>query len=654
MNQPGNILRGIIEYREPEEDTKYGRKKYLLFRIGLCSLILLIGYGGVRYGVNVYLARLAEGELQTASSYQKIYQSFARVEARQLHIQKKWENHRGMNGSQDEKNENLLFLMSGSSVASAALGEVMAVTGLGNSGIGQYRQYMTAGESGSDVFETWEKYQDGTGRSLLDGEGELTERQREVIEPDQFVVEGEFIYTLWQEGDLSYDSGETHLVVYHVADGRLDQIYVSPWVMSEGSGAELMVSGHYLYITTNISEYEEGLDELKQKSCAAYVYDITDPSHPKRAHMLTQSGEYTSMRIQGKYLYIFSKFQDFEAWDQKDVDDYIPKVDGKKILAEDIYIQRDLYGTGYVVISAYSLENPASPKLMMAKAVAGTAELVRIGEDQIYICSEVVPKNSDRTDRTGVTILSYENGEVNGTGHLIVTGSIDMMQPVRVNGTCLSMHMKVHSYRGSFVEIEGWMFPGWEGVPLKIQMGEESIKTEEQFVCVDGAGDKVHEMDDLTSEEMIQDTSFHGQLFAVDERNFIGVGHTGDDKNVKLLWYRFVTEDQPVIQAGISLKEYYSLVTEDVRMIYFDAERALIGFCTTGSRGVVYYLYRYQQEDGIEGVSFQKLCEENFGKDSNKNVWIRGTMMPTEEDTFYMIRSGGYEMSGLSLRLDRE
>lgn len=650
MNPIGNMMGNMIRYREPAGDTGHGRMRCYLFRAGVGVAAFLFCYCAIRYGVNVYLAKQAEGKLQTASSYEMIYQSFARVEARQLHIQKKWENHRGRNGAQSVKNHNLSFLMSCSSAASAALGEVRTAAGLGSGSVGQYRQYVAeaSGDRGSDTSAAGDKLQDSAEQYDLEGKENLTE---EVAKPDQFVVEGEYIYTLWQEGELSYDGGDSHLVIYHAVDGRLDQIYVSPWVMWDGSGTELMVSGDYLYITTNMEEYDDALDELQQKSCATYVYDITDPSHPKRVQVLTQAGEYDSMKMQGGYLYIFSKFQNFSARDPKEADAYIPTVNGKKIPAEDIYIQRDLYGTGYVVMSAYALGSPDGPTLMTAKAVVGTAEVVRVSDHKIYICSNVVPKNSDQIDRTGVTVLAYEHGDIKGTDHLVMRGSIDMTQPVRVNEACLSMHMRIHSYRGSFVEIEDWILPGWEGVPLKIQMGEQPAGTEERLVYVDGAGDRVHEVDVLPSEEMIWDTSFRGQLFAVDEENYIGVGHTGEDKNVKLLWYQFVTEDEPVVQASISLKEYYSLVTGDSRTVYFDPDKRLIGFSTTGSRGMVYYLYQYQQDADAEAVQFQKICEENFGKDIGNPAWIRGTVMPAEDDIFYMIRNGGYEMSGLSLPL---
>lgn len=645
-----NLIKQMMEtrgYQEQERPPRGDRWRQRLIRMVLVLLLFVFCFSCIRQGINAYLAKRAEGSLQTASSYEKIYQSFERVEAKQLRIQKKWENHRGINLSLEmPENNNLSSLMSG---VSSSIGEVKNFMGIGGGyGIGQYRRYMAtiSGESGSEISVGSEKNQDCTWQYIAEESDDLAERQEREIEPDQFVVDGEYIYALWREGDFAYEEGIARLVVYHATGGRMEQIYVSRCYMEDGYGTELMVSDHYLYITTNGYESYETDTPESQNNCLTYIYDITDPEKPERVRELTQAGEYVSMKIQGGYLYLFSKFQDFEAWDQAETDDYIPMVGGQKIAPEDIYMQRDLYGTGYVVMSVYHLENPVSPELIATKAVAGTAEMIQISDNRIYICSNVVPKKLDRTDRTGVTILSYEDGEIEGINHMIIAGTIDPTQPTDVDDAGLRLHMQVSSYRGSFVEIEDWIFPGWENVPLKIQMGEKALGTEEQIVCVEGKGDRVHVVETLTSEEMIWDTSFRGQLFAVDEQNFVGVGHTGEDKNMKLLWYRFVAEDEPVVQESLSFTEYYSPVTENVRMIYFDQDRRLIGFCATGSQGTRYYLYRYQQDSDTGEVQFEKLCEENFNKDY-RATWIRGTVMPAEEDLFYMVRNGGAAMSGL-------
>ncbi len=651
MNMNG-IETGMVQilqlsggYQEKKFRPGNEKRRRWIRRVILCVFLLFFGILGVRRGINAYLAKEAEGELQTASSYKNIYQSFERVESNQLQLRRKWENHRGINTSLHMEGVNLSSLMSSAGGAmSAALGAVRDVTGVGGVGIGQYHQYMMAAseDSGSSISEA-------------DGDRENTpyqyppDQQYFMAEPSQWIAQGDYIYTIWMKGlSEEWTEPEPKLVVYHAVNGQMEQIYESA-SMNGGYEPEMMISGNYLYLAMNDDgKYPDADEAYYPEHCVLYVYDITNPAKPQRIETLAQYGSYYSMKISGKYLYMFSKFQNFAAQSYKDTDVYIPKVGEKKIPTKDIYMQRDLYGTGYVVISAYRLSGSGKTELTDTKAVAGTGESIQWNSDTIYICSQVVPKRSDCTDRTGVTVLSYGDGKISGENHLIVKGYIDITQEVDVNEARLHLPMQVNTYKGNFMKIEGWIFPCWESAPMKIQMQEDSFCTEKQNICIDGVGDKVHETSVILPEEKIRNTGFEGQLFEVDDRgNYIGVGHTGKDKNLKLLWYAVSSKNSPEILASVSLREYYSPVTDDGRLIYFDRSRSLIGFCAKGSQGTYYYLYRYQQDTIYDPIELQELCQENF-ESKWQASWIRGVILHPEESILYMVRSGNLHMQGLA------
>lgn len=661
MNEIGTGMVQMLQlsggYQEKNYRPKNEKLRRWIRRIILCALILFFCILGLRRGINAYLAKQAEGELQTASSYKNIYRSFERVEGNQLHLRRKWENHRGINMSLHMEGVNLSSLMSSSSAVSSVLGAVRDVTGVGGFGIGQYHQYMMAvsKESGSSASGTEGGMDENLSRKDMNTGDQQTGKVQSGIEegdlstgegndlhsvagPDQWIVQGDYIYTIWMKEETE-GWPEPRLVVYHAVDGQIEQIYESTWNMSRVYEIEMMISGNYLYLVMDTYD--------RPKSCLLYVYDITNPEKLKWVDQMTQYGSYYSMKIAGEYLYLISKFQDFTAQSHKDTDSYIPKVGKEKILSEDIYMQRDLYGTGYVVISAYHLLDSGEAELTDAKAVAGTGECIQWSSDKIYICSQVVPKRSDHTDRTGVTVLSYRDGKIRGEDHLIVKGSIDMTQETEVNEACLHLPMQVNTYKGSFMKIEGWILPGWEGTSMKIQMQEEADHSEKQNIGIDGIGEKVHETDVVLSKQKIRNTGFKGQLFEVDEMNYIGVGHTDGDKHLKLLWYTFSVDDEPELQSSISLREYRSPVTLDGRMVYFDRKRSLIGFCATGSKGTFYYLYRYQQNTDSDVVDLQELCQENFGNQLQTG-WIRGHMLHPEENILYMIRSSGMRIEGMA------
>lgn len=643
-------------YQEKNIHPKNEKRRRWIRRVILCALLLFFGILGVRRGSSAYLAMKAEGELQTASSYKKIYQSFERVESNQLRLRRKWENHRGINMSFLMEGANLssLMLSRAGGAVSTVFGAVKDVTGVGEIGIGQYRQDMMAAseESGSSVSEA-------------DGDRENTPyqyipeeyQQYFMAEPSQWIAQGDYIYTLWMK-DVSkgWVNPEPKLVVYHAVDGQMEQVYESASMIG-GYETEMTISGNHLYLAMNDDSYDEYYNEEygemdiceRPEGCLLYVYDISNPANPQRIETLTQYGSYYSMKIAGKYLYMFSKFQDFTAQSHKDTDSYIPKVGEEKIPPEDIYMQRDLYGTGYVVISAYRLSNYNNKAILTdTKAVAGTGDCIQWNSNTIYICSQVVPKRSDCTDRTGVTVLSYEDGKISGKDHLIVKGSIDMTQEVDVNEARLHLPMQVNTYQSSFIKIDGSIIPGWESASMKIQMQEDSFCTEKQNICIDGVGEKVHETSVILPEEKIRNTGFEGQLFEVDDKgNYIGVGHTRKDKNLKLLWYAVSSKNSPVVRASVSLREYYSPVTDDGRLIYFDRSRSLIGFCAKGSRGTYYYLYRYQQDTIYDPIELQELCQENF-ENKWQASWIRGVMLHPEEGILYMVRSSNIRMQGLA------
>ncbi|MDE6851154.1 MAG: beta-propeller domain-containing protein [Lachnospiraceae bacterium] len=621
-------------YREQKRPSGNGKWRRRIRRSVICILLLFFCILGVRRGINAYLAKQAEGKLQTASSYQSIYQSFERVEMNQLHLRKKWENHRGINLSIDMGGVNLSAVMcssgsAASSAVSSVLGAVRDVTGVGGFGIGQYRQYMMAvsGENDSSAIS-----------------------QLPAAEPDQFLVQGEYIYTLWLREE-SEGWIEPSLVIYHAAGGQMEQVYESAWKMSGSYETEMMISGNYLYLAMNDAPGDVYYDKMDisgtPESCLLYIYDITNPAKPQRKDTLAQYGSYYSMKLSGEYLYLLSKFQDFAAHNYKDVDAYIPMVGEEKISSKNIYMQRDLYGAGYVVMSAYHLSDSGEPELTDAKAVAGTGDCIQWSSDTIYICSQVVPKHSDRTDRTGVTVLSCQDGRITGKEHLIVEGSVDMTQETDLNDGRLHLPMEVHTYRGEFVEIEDWILPGWESAPMKIQMQEDAVHTEKQKICIDENGEGVQEVDAIFPKEKIRGTGFEGELFEVDEINYIGVGHTDEDKHLKLLWYTFSVDGEPELKTSVSLREYRSPAAIDGRMVYFDQEHSLLGFCAAGSEGTFYYLYCYRQSADTDAVEIQELFQENFGI-QRQAYWIRGTMLHPEDNMLYLIRSSGTRINGLA------
>nr|MDE6566518.1 beta-propeller domain-containing protein [Lachnospiraceae bacterium] len=316
MNEIGTGMVQIVQltggYQEKNFRPKNEKRRRWIRRIILYALVLFFCILGFRRGINAYLAKQAEGKLQTATSYKNIYQSFERVERNQLQLRRKWENHRWINMSLHMEGVNLSSLMSSAGGAMySVLGAVTDVTGVGGSGIGQYHQYMleVSEESGSSALGTEGGMDENlshqnmntgdqqTGKDSFGIEGgDLSEEEGDNLHsvegPDQWIVRGDYIYTIWMKDESEgWIEPEPRLVIYHAVDGQMEQVYEKD--MGKTYKMEMMISGNYLYLVMNAGEYNP-------EHCMLYIYDITNPAKPQRKDVLVQYGSYYSMKIVGE------------------------------------------------------------------------------------------------------------------------------------------------------------------------------------------------------------------------------------------------------------------------------------------------------------------------------------------------------------------
>ena len=63
-----------------------------------------------------------------------------------------------------------------------------------------------------------------------------------------------------------------------------------------------------LYTESKCEEGKKAEDGIyKDYTCAA-VYDVTDPANPREAGVISQSGQYHTMRVKDGYVYLVSDF----------------------------------------------------------------------------------------------------------------------------------------------------------------------------------------------------------------------------------------------------------------------------------------------------------------------------------------------------------
>ena len=95
---------------------------------------------------------------------------------------------------------------------------------------------------------------------------------------------------------------------------------------------EVFVSDGRLVILYTESKCEEGKKAedgiYKDYTCAA-VYDVTDPANPREAGVISQSGQYHTMRVKDGYVYLVSDFYTYYDSSVSNESDYIPQIQGK-------------------------------------------------------------------------------------------------------------------------------------------------------------------------------------------------------------------------------------------------------------------------------------------------------------------------------------
>lgn len=592
-------------YREPKENP--GNRRHVMLRVLLALYLAGVCYLVLRNGVNYYLAWRAEGDLQVASSYESIFRSFERVEAKQGRIERKWDFYERSNspGSGEKSGTGNLSLLMGSGAASVQ-SDLSGLFGSDHVGIGNYH----APDNGSGTANDDSREEN----SILTG--------TEWEEADQIIQQGEFFYVVRPGDSNTWDltrPSKINLLQYKDATVQsLSEITLkNPDYLSD---AKIFVKDDSLIVTGE----REGV-------CRTVVYNVKNKKQPELQTTFQQSGEYVSAKMRDGVFYIVSRYVDMSAAKKQDLESYIPQVNGELIKADDIYMQRDLYYTGFTVLSSYTQDESGAWIPADVKAVAGSGDTIYQADDYIYIFSQVVPKYFDRTNRMGVTQIYCNQGEMQGEGHEVIKGKIDYQIPVYdIEGT-LHICVTVEQYSEEWHSVEGWFLPGHYTVPMKILMREAAEESKRRIYLLD-KNMKVHTDENIASREQIYQMGFSGCLREFKENILLGMGRMDQEKQLKLLLYRQTETGNLELLGQEPLREHLSAVLEDNQKLFVDVERKMVGFCTDGSRGSVYYLYSCDTESG----GLHKILEE-AGDSMYRNDWSRGFF---QGSYFYIVRSG--------------
>lgn len=433
--------------------------------------------------------------------------------------------------------------------------------------------------------------------------------------------------------------------------------------------SEIYVKNDRLVVVYSTTKYKKNDSKYKEgplNYTVAETFDVSRPDEPKSVGKITQSGNYSTMRVSGDDVYLFSRFNAQMQAARKDVGAYIPEVQGKVLESSDILLPQYSRGNQYTVVSSFSLKNPGDK--IDSKAIFGSEGLVYVSNDNIYVCESYY--NSDDSDVTQTCIrkVSYKDGKLKAVGQTKIDGTINDS-------------FSIDEYKGNLrlVTTVSGAADGASPFPLVMigeenEFGKDKIKDSNSLYILDKDLKELSKLDGLAEDERVYSARFMGDvgyfvtykqvdpLFSVnlsDPKNpkiigelkipgfsdylhpygdglLLGIGmdvdETGTTTNgVKLSMFD-VSNPEDVREVNkYVLKDVYSTnVTYNYKAALISAEKNLIGFSAYGAEPH-YYIFSYDEKNGFKCIFDHVLT----GYSEGRGVYAG--------DTFYLVAGNTVE-----------
>lgn len=411
--------------------------------------------------------------------------------------------------------------------------------------------------------------------------------------------------------------------------------------------SELYVKDDKLIIVYTRSEYEDGetgYGGIYKQYTVAETYDVSRPEKPESIGTVTQSGDFYTMRVIGDYVYLFSNFYADVQAARDDISSYIPEINGKAVDSANILLPQYIRGSQYTVVSSFSLKDPE--KKADSKAIFGSAGLVYVSNENIYVCEGYY--NSDDSDVTQTCIrkVSYKEGRLEAVGQ------------TRINGT-LNDSFSIDEYKGNLRLVTTVSSTGRSTSPVVLFGAAEDTaeKNSNALYILDEKLEELSRIDGLAKDETVYSARFMGDtgyfvtykqvdpLFSVDLSDpkkpkilgelkipgfsdylhpygdglLLGIGMDVDEtgtvtNGVKLSMFDIsdpanVKEVEKYVMEDI----YSSSVSYNYKAALISTDRNLIGFTAYG-QGAHYFIFSYDSKEGFKCLFDREMGSSSEGR----------------------------------------
>lgn len=509
------------------------------------------------------------------------------------------------------------------------------------------------------------------GAAQLAGYTTTNVREEGIGEADFTVTDGKNIYTVCycSKGE---DNGFVKMgVTVTISQTKAGEVSTIATIQKEYLETGLMSEEPMVYVYGNVlalvhcqclMEQTEGGEESQlqatweEGTCISF-YDISDPTQPKLLKENIQSGSLKECREVGGNFYVVTMKSHIQVngRGKEPENRYIPMLNDEKIPVQDIYLQDEIQGNAFDVISTWNLKEQGV--LADIKAVVGFFQELYMTEKSIYLSTMTYGKEKRDVARTQIVKLSLNRGKIQGITATGFPGTMENSFAIQEHDDELwvTVQREHFVYRedlekdpqqkstagsktqkrdfGEEDDIENlayWYdeeeYRRWTDVSVytfddKLNRLDslDGLVRDEEIYAVRYVGEvgyfvSYEQVDPLVSvdlsdphqirllDELVM-PGFSTYLHPLQDDLMLGVGRN-DEWNIKLDLYDI---SNPTLLSRIEKKEWermdYCSVLEDYKWIMVDEENQLIGMCMGKDEGKEKYRYDIFHYDRQEGLT---------------------------------------------------
>lgn len=492
-----------------------------------------------------------------------------------------------------------------------------------------------------------------------------------VDESDIAKIDGSYIYTV----------EDKYIVITDIRDGKLEEVTrflpkdcgAADRVMEiyvDGDQLILVVQGYETSLGESSkagsdkensdkesSDEEIAVSDASEDSAFCYkmngksttqiqVYSIVDRKNPEFEGRLIQDGYYNTSRKIGDVVYLFTQYNmtsDVTSYVEKKhgVEDLkegngvsslaeavIPKVNGEKVAASEIYLPESSGESG-ILVSSLDVNKP--DKVLDSKLVISGYAQTYISKDALYLYEE----DYDGAMITNIAKFALDEGRISGVAAAAVSGYVRDTFAINASDGYLRVLTTDYSTEDEVnalyildenMKLTGQLTgiaPGEEIYAARF-MGNTgyfvTYRNTDPLFTVD--------LSDPAKPEIIGElkvTGFSEYLHFWDDTHLLGIGYesdenTGNIENIKLSMFNIENPGEVTEEAKLVLKDVdYSEALYDYKSVIISKDKNLIGLVCedySGSRTKqTYQIYSYENGNfkkqaeipGINGVNYENV-----------------------------------------------